>query len=132
MFHTGWKGKLLLPRNIRLFVTDERENSVLYWRYKKKRKIVRKHETNRQAAKPPAGSRHEDLGAEDRHVSFTTSRPSASRLLVPTTCDSAVMSAPLFTCEDVVTTAGSNKALSRGRITSMAKETCDHRKRKRD
>lgn len=59
MFHTGWKGKLLPPRDIRLFMTDTRKHAVLYWRYKK---------TSRRGG---AAAGRGDLGAEDRRVSMT-------------------------------------------------------------
>jgi len=36
MFHTGWKGTFLPPRDIRLFMTDARKKSVIYWRNTKK------------------------------------------------------------------------------------------------
>lgn len=35
MFHTGWKRSFLPPRGIRLFLTDSRQASVLYWKYRK-------------------------------------------------------------------------------------------------
>eukprot|EP00903_Cladosiphon_okamuranus_P019442 g17877.t1 len=54
MFHTGWRGSLLPPRDIRLFLTDSRKQSVLYWRYRKKNTRGR------------GGG--EELGAEDRRV----------------------------------------------------------------
>lgn len=58
MFHTGWKGSFLPPRDIRLFMTDSRKKSVLYWRYKKK--------TRGQACS--------QLGAEDRLASEKSSK----------------------------------------------------------
>lgn len=54
LFHSGWKRRLLPPNNIRLFMTDTRQNSILYWRYRR-----------------GGGSKlREDLGAEDRRVRF--------------------------------------------------------------
>ncbi|CAM9774235.1 unnamed protein product [Laminaria digitata] len=58
MFHTGWKGRLLPARNIRLFMTDTRQSSVLYWRYRRK---------SQQRRRGAAGSGGE-LGAEDRRI----------------------------------------------------------------
>lgn len=54
MFHTGWKGSFLPPRDIRLFLTDSRQKSVLFWRYRKKTR---------------GGGGREELGAEDRLAS---------------------------------------------------------------
>eukprot|EP00752_Nemacystus_decipiens_P002321 g2194.t1 len=53
MFHTGWRGSFLPPRDIRLFMSDSRKTSVLYWRYRKNMRGRR------------GGER---LGAEDRQV----------------------------------------------------------------
>lgn len=64
IFHPGWKGKLLPARNIRLFMTDTRQSSVLYWRYRRKS----------QQRRRGAGDRGDELGAEDRRVSFWRSR----------------------------------------------------------
>ncbi|CAB1120487.1 unnamed protein product [Ectocarpus sp. CCAP 1310/34] len=57
MFHTGWKGSFLPPRDIRLFMTDSRKASVLYWRYK----------TGPFGRRTAAGG-NQGLGAEDRRV----------------------------------------------------------------
>lgn len=58
MFHTGWKARLLPAREIRLFLTDSRKSSVIYWRYKK---------NPRRGRRVTGGAG--DLGAEDRLVS---------------------------------------------------------------
>lgn len=62
MFHLGWKGFLLPPRKIRLFMTDQRNDSDIWWRYKKSE---RRHRTG--------GGREAELGTEDRRVRAETS-----------------------------------------------------------
>ncbi|CAM9925454.1 unnamed protein product, partial [Ectocarpus fasciculatus] len=57
MFHTGWKGSFLPPRDIRLFMTDSRKASVLYWRYK-----------TGPFGRGAAAGANQGLGAEDRRV----------------------------------------------------------------
>lgn len=63
MFHTGWKGSFLPPRDIRLFMTDSRKASVLYWRYK-----------TGPFGRGAAAGANQSLGAEDRRVSVTALR----------------------------------------------------------
>ncbi|CAM9656393.1 unnamed protein product [Ectocarpus sp. 8 AP-2014] len=57
MFHTGLKGSFLPPRDIRLFMTDSRKASVLYWRYK-----------TGPFGRGAAAGANQGLGAEDRRV----------------------------------------------------------------